>query len=99
MATAFDRITSSAAAARDQFSVPGKPEDNAEVIKELAAELIGALVDLTHSAGGDSEYVATWLDGISSDIDLAFQSMIEGITPVQFFKPRRGLGLSLAKGA
>ena len=100
MTSPFDRIAASAAAARDQFSVLGKLEDNAEVLKELAGELMGALSALVHSAGGDSDYLEPWIDGVSSDIDLCFRDAVQTHEEaVVMFKPRRGLGLSLAKGA
>ncbi len=98
--TPFDRITAATASARDQFSVLGKMEDNAEVIKELASELIGALSSLVHSAGGDNDYLEPWFDGITNDIDLCFRSELQAREEaIAMFKPRRGLGRALSHGA
>lgn len=96
----FDRITKASSSARDQFSVLGKMEDNAEIIKELATEMIGALSSLIHSAGGDNDYLEPWFDGVANDIDLCFRDELQAREEtIAMFKPRRGLGRALSHGA
>lgn len=99
MSTAFENIILSAQKAAAQFSVAhGKQSDNEEVVREFAIEAMKAIAGLVFEAGGDPDYVETWIDGISNDIDLSFQSAREPVvTPV--FRPRRGLGQKIVEGA
>jgi hypothetical protein len=93
MSSSFEAIISAAQKAQAQFSVTqGKQSDNEEVVREFAIEAMKAIAGLVFEAGGDPDYVETWIDGIGNDIDLSFQSAREPVvTPV--FRPRRGLGL------
>lgn len=93
MSSSFENIILSAQKAAAQFSVTqGKQRDNEEVVREFAIEAMKAIAGLVFEAGGDPEYAETWIEGISNDIELSFQSAREPVvTPV--FRPRRGLGL------
>jgi hypothetical protein len=97
--TSFENIILSAQKAAAQFSVTqGKQSENEEVVREFAIEAMKAIAGLVFEAGGDPDYVETWVDGIANDIELSFQSAREPVvTPV--FRPRRGLGLTLVEGA
>lgn len=99
MSTHFSSLILAAQKADAQFSViHGKQSDNEEVVRELAIEAMKALAGLVFDAGGDPDYLETWVDGIANDIDLSFQSMREPVV-TKVFRPRRGLGSVLVRGA
>ena len=75
MASHFDDIIEAANKARSQFSVLGRQSDNAEVLKELSAEMVKAIAGLVWSAGGDNDYLEPWVEGVPDDIDRCFLSM------------------------
>lgn len=93
MSSHIDTLNAAVGSLRAQFSVvQGKQSENEEVVREFAIEAMKAIAGLVFEAGGDPDYVETWVDGIANDIDLSFQSAREPVvTPV--FRPRRGLGL------
>lgn len=96
----FNRIISAAERAKPQFSpVHGKPEDNRDVLKEMALDMLRALHGLVEEAGGDPDIITTWIEGVPSDLDYAFRDEIERRSEtVTMFRPRRGLGM-LVRGA
>lgn len=85
-------------AAKAQFSIiNSSQDDNEEVVREFAVEMMKALAGLVFDAGGDPDYLEPWVEGVANDVDLAFQSASEPVvTPM--FKARRGLGNDLVQG-
>ncbi|PDT15869.1 hypothetical protein CO670_15340 [Rhizobium sp. J15] len=99
MMSSIETIITAAQKAQAQFSViHGSQTDNEEIVKELAVEMMKALSGLVYDAGGDPDYLEPWIDGIADDIDRSFQSAREPVV-TRMFRPRRGLGSVLVKGA
>lgn len=89
----FQAIIDATNRTRIQFDANGSPEDNRDVLKELAIDFFRAFSGLVEDAGGDTDIIKTWLDGVPSDLDYAFGDAIEKHGEnVTMFKPRRGLG-------
>lgn len=99
MPSSFDTITAAVETARSQFSVLGKQEDNAEVLKEMSVSIIKAISGLVHQAGGDNDYLEGWIDGVSDDIDHAFRDQLERKAEMtSLFRPHPCL-LAIVRGA
>lgn len=99
MSTHIDTLNAAVSSLRAQFSVTqGKQSDNEEVVREFAIEAMKAIAGLVFEAGGDPEYVNTFVDSIGDDVDRCFYSAKNPI-PTDVFKPRSGLLTLIVKGA
>ena len=100
---AFHQIEKAAKRASPQFdALHGSPENNCAVLKEMAIDMMRALSALVEEAGGDADYIESYVDGIADDLDRAFGDKIEfGSEPdyADVFKPRAGLLGLIVRGA
>ena len=99
----FNRIISASERAKPQFSpVHGKPEDNRDVLKEMALDMMRALTALVEDAGGDASYIEPYTESLVDDLNYAFAGAIDRASERDFtnvFKARPGLRNKLVEGA
>lgn len=99
MSSPIDNLAAAVSSLRAQFSVTqGKQSDNEAVVREFAITVMKELSGLVSAAGGDSEYINTFVDSIGDEVDRCFYSAKNPI-PADVFKNRPGLPKLLVVGA
>lgn len=98
----FPRLEASISRARPQYDPDGSAEDNRDVLKELALDMMRAFSTLVSEAGGDADYIQSYAESLVDDLDRCFAGTIErGSEPgyTNVFRPRYGLVRELVRGA
>jgi len=99
MSTQFETIITAAKKADAEFSViHGTQEDNEAVVREFAITVMKELSGLVSVAGGNPEYINTFVDSIGDEVDRCFYSAKNPI-PADMFKPRPGMLKLIVLGA